>query len=594
MPRDLHHFTSVHFRNFKAFRDFWLSLSRFNVLVGPNNAGKSTILAAFRILAEAMRKARSKNATQVPGPRHDVWGYAIGLSEVPVATENVFFDYDDSRPAVVEFRLSNGNNLTLFFPERDACYLIPDSKARVVRTVAQFADSFNAPIGFVPILGPVEHEEQLFQKDGARLALLTHRASRNFRNIWYHYPEDFDQFRALIHSTWPGMDIQRPEVDYSREKPLLHMFCPEERIPREIFWAGFGFQVWCQMLTYIIRGRNASLFIIDEPDIYLHSDLQRQLVSILKTLGPDMLLATHSTEIVSEADPDDLVVVNKRLASGKRIRDPSDLQRVFQVLGSNLNPILTQLAKTKRALFVEGKDFQVLARFARKLGRNEVANRADFAVIPVDGFNPQKVKDFSKGIETTLGAPIRSGVIFDRDYRSQEEVDTVSEQLGKVSSFAVIHGRKELENFLLEPASLKRAIERRLAERKKRTGAAPSFAEDMPTLLAQLTDALRNKVQAQFLARRQQFEKSLHPDHDFTTINEPILAEFDRLWSDVDTRLRVVPGKEVLALLNKHLQEKYEITLSVAAVIEGYARDDISEEMRALIDRIDKFRKEAA
>ena len=30
------------------------------------------------------------------------------------------------------------------------------------------------------------------------------------------------------------------------------------------------------------------------------------------------------------------------------------------ILGSNLNPILTQLAKTKRVLFVEGKDFQIL------------------------------------------------------------------------------------------------------------------------------------------------------------------------------------------------------------------------------------------
>ena len=86
------------------------------------------------------------------------------------------------------------------------------------------------------------------------------------------------------------------------------MFCPEERIPREIFWAGFGFQVWCQMLTHVIQSEGASLFLIDEPDIYLHADLQRQLLGLLQNLGPDILIATHSTEIITEAEPDDILL----------------------------------------------------------------------------------------------------------------------------------------------------------------------------------------------------------------------------------------------------------------------------------------------
>jgi hypothetical protein len=177
------------------------------------------------------------------------------------------------------------------------------------------------------------------------------------------------------------MDIEPPEVFQSHSKPVLRMFCPEERIPREIFWAGFGFQVWCQMLTFIVQSKGMSLFIVDEPDIYLHSDLQRQLLGILKSLGPDILIATHSTEIITEADPDDLLVINKRFQSGKRLKDASQLQGIFHVLGSNLNPVLTQLAKTKRALFIEGKDFQLLSRFARRIDRNQLANRSDFAVV---------------------------------------------------------------------------------------------------------------------------------------------------------------------------------------------------------------------
>lgn len=76
------------------------------------------------------------------------------------------------------------------------------------------------------------------------------------------------------------------------------------------------------MLTYVIDAKDDSLLVIDEPDIYLHSDLQRQLLSILYDLGPDVLIATHSTEIITEAEAGDLLVVNKKARSAKRILDP--------------------------------------------------------------------------------------------------------------------------------------------------------------------------------------------------------------------------------------------------------------------------------
>lgn len=314
-------------------------------------------MGAFRILAEAIRRARAKSPALVNGPNGETRGYQVNLGNIPVATENVFYNYDEERPASVSFRVSNGDHLTLFFPTRGICNLVCETSRKAVTSPTSFRQHFPIEIGFVPILGPVEHDEQLFQREAAREALLTHRASRNFRNIWHHYPDDFDQFRSLVQTTWPGMDIKKPEVDTTHDKPLLRMFCPEERMDREIFWAGFGFQVWCQMLTFIVINKGASLFIIDEPDIYLHSDLQRQLITVLRSLGPDILIATHSTEIIAEADPDEILVVTKKAHSAKRVADPSQLREIFGTLGSNLNPTLTQLARSKRVVYVEGKDF---------------------------------------------------------------------------------------------------------------------------------------------------------------------------------------------------------------------------------------------
>lgn len=180
---ELDHFVRVDFSRFKAFDTFTLRLRHFNILVGANNAGKSTILAAFRILAAAMRRAGTRKAEHIKGPQGPTLGYTIELSTISVAEENIFYNYDDTQPATVKFTLSNKNSLLLYFPEQGICHLILEVSGKVVRTPSAFHSQFNCPIGFVPILGPVEHNENLFEKEAARLALFNYRAARNFRNI---------------------------------------------------------------------------------------------------------------------------------------------------------------------------------------------------------------------------------------------------------------------------------------------------------------------------------------------------------------------------------------------------------------------------
>jgi predicted ATPase len=108
-----HQFVRVDFKRFKAFKSFRLDLRHFNILVGPNNAGKSTVLAAFRILAAGLRKAYAKNAVPIQGPNGPLLGHVVELSTISVAEENIFFNYDTSEAAEVTFFLSNKNKFTL-------------------------------------------------------------------------------------------------------------------------------------------------------------------------------------------------------------------------------------------------------------------------------------------------------------------------------------------------------------------------------------------------------------------------------------------------------------------------------------------------
>ena len=55
----------IEFSNFKALARYSLILGEVNILVGPNNSGKSTVIGALRTLDAAVRFARTRPPARV-------------------------------------------------------------------------------------------------------------------------------------------------------------------------------------------------------------------------------------------------------------------------------------------------------------------------------------------------------------------------------------------------------------------------------------------------------------------------------------------------------------------------------------------------
>src|SRR6185503_1959524 len=129
--------TTVEFENFKALQDFKLDLGPVNVLVGPNNCGKSTIISAFRVLDVGIRRATSKSAQVVEGPEGRTLGHILPAESLPLSLENVHTDYkgNDSK---ITFKLSNGNELGIWFPRERGPLLIPRAQTRQPKSPSEF------------------------------------------------------------------------------------------------------------------------------------------------------------------------------------------------------------------------------------------------------------------------------------------------------------------------------------------------------------------------------------------------------------------------------------------------------------------------
>ena len=99
--------TSVRFKNYKALADFHLRLSDANFLIGPNHAGMSTVIGAFRVLAVALRRISHRKPEIVNGPKGRRYGIAIPPESLPISIENVHTDYAEE-DTTISFRISNG------------------------------------------------------------------------------------------------------------------------------------------------------------------------------------------------------------------------------------------------------------------------------------------------------------------------------------------------------------------------------------------------------------------------------------------------------------------------------------------------------
>lgn len=583
---------SVEFRNYKALTHYSVKLQRTNILVGPNNCGKSTIIGAFKALAAALRRAKGKAPIIIMGPDGRRYGHWISSESLPISIENVHSDYAEA-DTTITFALSNRNSLTLYFPKGGSCALLGDAHSVPLQGPSSFRKTFPLVVSIVPVLGPVEHKEPLLALETVQRDLMTHRASRHFRNYWYYHPDGFDEFSALVRDSWPGMDIQPPELTDYRDN-TLSMFCLESRMTRELFWAGFGFQVWCQLLTHIGRARDSNILVIDEPEIYLHADLQRQLVSILRELGQDVLLATHSTEIMAEADPAEILLVDKKKRTAERLKSVERLQQALADVGSVQNITLTRLARSRKVLFVEDEqDFKILRFFARLIGLQGIV--AGFEITPVKsgGFSSwTKVSALGWGLEKALGEQLSLGVIYDRDYYCNEEIDEIILELKKTVQFAHVHARKEIENYLLHPDVLDRALRAAVSDRAQRAHEeVPEVSAVVAELLKKITDKHKTAVQGQYLSKRLEFfrRKSVNQ----ATIATSTLNEFERKWESIETRLALVPGKEVLAEFRQAIAERYGVSLSESRIISAYRKEEIPSDLSDFLLALEKFRTAA-
>jgi hypothetical protein len=356
-------------------------------------------------------------------------------------------------------------------------------------------------------------------------------------------------------------------------------------VHHDLYSVGSGFLQILQLLAFILS-RDVSVVLLDEPDAHLHSSLQRTVIDILdelsKARGLQVVLSTHSKEIINYVDPSRLVLVERGQTSASAASEAASQLAILQSLGEIDNVDAYALVKNKRCLFVEGiTDVPIIERLAAKLGLPNFAGDERVVIVPSGGAEKFEHVEQLAVLEAVLGAPIRSFEIRDRDGRTdQQRTDDMAAPPRPLH----ILERDSIESYLVHPEVIARSVNA-VATETGRTGGAT--ADRVAEIVLAATDEMRESALDRLADR---YSKDRHrTSRQFPPIaesNEAARRLLDAHWDTLDGRLCVVSGRKLLATVRAKLKEEFGVSFGNPRLVEEFDVSEVSPELAAVLAQV--------
>ena len=164
--------------------------------------------------------------------------------------------------------------------------------------------------------------------------------------------------------------------------------------------------------------------------------------------------------------------------------------------------------------------------------------------------------------------------------------------MGEEVSYVHVWSKKEIENYLLHPRALDAAISRQLQARQKRGSleAIPDFSSEK--LIDVVSQEFRNELYGHILEGKMRYLQKSGCGLDLSSVAAQTMERFEKDWSDMESRLGILPGKLFLSALNRHLQESLGISLTPKLISDCMAIELVDSDIIALFDALSTFLSE--
>jgi hypothetical protein len=575
---------SITLKNYRCFSDHTLPVKSETIIVGRNNAGKSTIIEGFRLVSIVLERSKNLIYKDVPD-----WldiplahrGVQPDLSGLNVSWENLFHHYHDP-PASLTASFSGGYKVTIYLGPSEAVHaVIQDRKGRAITTKGEARKASLPKLGVLPQITPLAKEEKIISPDYVRSNMSSHLAPLHFRNqLNFLYSQYYIEFEQIVESSWPGLRIVELQGQGGLPgRSILGLLVRDGPFVAEVAWMGHGLQMWLQTMWFLTRTEGYDTVILDEPDVYMHPDLQRRLLRFLRGRFPQLIITTHSTELLAEAEPNNVLILDRNHKSSSFTTALPAVQRVIENIGSAQNLHLTRLWGSKRLILIEGKDINYLKHFQNLMFPKSSEPIDGLPNMPIGGWSgwPYAIGS-AMLLKNAVGDDIITYCILDSDYYPPELKNNRLKEANNKKVELHIWKKKEIENYLLIPETIYRVLCKRI--RKKRE--LPKVKE-IQKKIDKVAMSLKDSTIDSFAQEIYNLDRS----KGISSANRRARKIVEESWDSFDDRISIVSGKEVFSKLSSWSQRKYGVSFGTLAILSEINRSEIDSEITDVIDKLE-------
>lgn len=409
--------TKLTIRNFKLFGEVELELGDRVVLVGPNNAGKTSALQALALWDIGVKRwIEKRGAGNVPEKRPGVTINRRDLITVPVPAANLLWRNLHTQESasgngtkkifvdVIVEGVSSGKpwicGLEFYYANEESLYCRslrqPEGhRMEVPQEAAQQA------IAYLPPMSGLAANETRLDEGAINVRLGEGRTAEVLRNLCHQVLQSeggAERWRRLTERMESLFGIKLDLPEYIKERGEIVMaFRTRGNIRLDISSSGRGQQQTLLLLAHMTANPGAAL-LLDEPDAHLEILRQRQIYQVLadtaEQTGSQIIAASHSEVILNEAADRDVVIAF--VGRPHRIDDRgSQVLKALKEIGFEH---YYQAEEVGWVLYLEGStDLAILRSFAERLDHPA---RADLErpFVHYVGNQPRKAQDHFYGL----------------------------------------------------------------------------------------------------------------------------------------------------------------------------------------------------
>lgn len=472
--------TRLTVRNFKNIGEQTYNFSKFDLLVGRNNCGKSTVLQALAIwqfcIDEFHRSDRTGNRgiqvilpnfTALPVPEFNLlwkdrtdrkWPLVGNKKQQQYILIDIIVEWHskDGNPYSFEVQLRYSSPQTIYAIPSEGWGKFRELEKKMLLPSIAYVPPFSGldPVEEWRDYGPIRRQVGQAQPGSVLRNLLlrvcprTPRDEAGRRQKGYKFPQEWQEIQEVV-KRWFSVNLKPPKYEAGIDTQIICEYIQNSK-SFDIISGGSGFHQTLTLLAFLY-GYHPTTILLDEPDAHLHVNLQREVLDYFKLKATEknvqFLIATHAEEFAKGVDVSQIISLLSSVP--KRVESTPEILRAMSDVS---NTELTQLWTSPIILYVEGEsDERILRAWAKACDAEDELSRVCFHVM--GGGTKQKMEENSDTHFDALKQiipEVRRIVLFDYD-------DKDTYHPGSDNPVLFEWSRKNIENYLLVPDAWLRA-----------------------------------------------------------------------------------------------------------------------------------------